>query len=84
LTGGTGLGLTISREIVRSHHGEIRVDSRLGHGTRFLVSLPFAREGVVQPAGGVDEQAPPALGERTERYGERRAPKAGPYFGPGR
>ena len=84
LTGGTGLGLTMSREIVRSHHGEIRVDSRRGHGTRFLVSLPFAREGVGQPAGGVDEPAPPALGERTERYGERRAPKAGPYCGPGR
>ncbi len=84
LTGGTGLGLTISREIVRSHHGEIRVESILGQGTRFLVSLPFAREGVVQPAGGVDEHAPPALGERTERYGEHRAPKAGPYCGPGR
>src|SRR5256886_7951467 len=69
LTGGTGLGLTISREIVRSHHGEIRVESILGQGTRFLVSLPFAREGVVQPAGGVDEHAPPSLGERTERYG---------------
>src|SRR3989441_7596579 len=83
-TGGTGLGLTISREIVRSHHGEIRVESILGQGTRFLVSLPFAREVVVQPAGGVDEHAPPSLGERTERYGERRAPKAGPNFGPGR
>src|SRR5712691_5216471 len=84
VTGGTGLGLTISREIVRSHRGEIRVESILGQGTRFLVSLPFAREVAVQPAGGVDEPAPPSLGERTERYGERRAPKAGPYFGPGR
>jgi two-component system NtrC family sensor kinase len=44
LTGGTGLGLTISREIVRSHHGEIRVESLPGHGTRFMVSLPLARE----------------------------------------
>jgi signal transduction histidine kinase len=43
-TGGTGLGLTISREIVRSHHGEIRVESTPGQGTRFIVSLPLARE----------------------------------------
>jgi two-component system, NtrC family, sensor kinase len=45
VTGGTGLGLTISREIIRSHHGEIRVESRLGHETRFIVSLPLARAG---------------------------------------
>lgn len=38
--GGTGLGLTISREIVRSHHGEIRVESVPGEGTCFIVSLP--------------------------------------------
>ena len=42
VTGGTGLGLTISREIVRSHHGEIRVESHPGHETRFIVSLPLA------------------------------------------
>jgi signal transduction histidine kinase len=84
LTGGTGLGLTISREIVRSHHGEIRVESLVGHGTRFMVSLPLACELVAQPAGGADGHPPPALGERTEHYGERRTPKAGAHFGPRR
>ncbi|MGE3541185.1 MAG: ATP-binding protein [Candidatus Tectimicrobiota bacterium] len=42
VTGGTGLGLTISREIVRSHHGEIHVESQVGQGTRFIVALPLA------------------------------------------
>ena len=84
VTGGTGLGLTISREIVRSHHGEIRVESILGQGTRFLVSLPLAGALVAQPAGGGEEHTPPALGERTERDGEHRVPKAGAHFGPGR
>ena len=84
VTGGTGLGLTISREIVRSHHGEIRVESLLGQGTRFLVSLPLAGALVAQPAGGGEEHTPPALGERTERDGEHRVPKAGAHFGPGR
>jgi signal transduction histidine kinase len=83
LTGGTGLGLTISREIVRSHHGEIRVESTLGQGTRFIVSLPLACALAAQPAGDADAHAPPAPGERTARYGERRASEAGAHCGLG-
>jgi signal transduction histidine kinase len=83
VTGGTGLGLTISREIVRSHHGEIRVESQLGQETRFIVSLPLARAVAAQPAGGADAPSLPALGERIERYGERRTPKASAHCGPG-
>jgi len=36
---GSGLGLSICRDIVRRHQGELTVDSRPGH-TRFTVSLP--------------------------------------------
>jgi hypothetical protein len=80
LTGGTGLGLTISREIVRSHHGEIHVENRLGHGTRFIVSLPLASEVATQPASSADASEPPALGERTERHGKHPTPETGAYL----
>src|SRR5262249_6627896 len=37
---GIGLGLYISREIVRAHGGEMGVDSQPGHGARFWFTLP--------------------------------------------
>ena len=39
---GTGLGLSITYGIVREHEGTIAVESSVGQGTRFMVSLPLA------------------------------------------
>ncbi len=38
---GTGLGLSIVHSIVQSHHGAIRVESKVGVGTTFNVYLPL-------------------------------------------
>jgi two-component system, OmpR family, phosphate regulon sensor histidine kinase PhoR len=39
-TGGTGLGLAIVRHVAEAHGGTVGVDSELGRGTTFTVSLP--------------------------------------------
>jgi signal transduction histidine kinase len=39
--GGTGLGLSLVREIVQMHEGIARVESELGKGSRFIVELPL-------------------------------------------
>jgi signal transduction histidine kinase len=36
---GNGLGLYLSRQIVEAHHGSIRVESEVGHGSLFIVQF---------------------------------------------
>jgi signal transduction histidine kinase len=40
--GGTGLGLSMCREVIESHKGRIRVESAVGKGTMFTLKLPLA------------------------------------------
>jgi signal transduction histidine kinase len=41
-SGGIGVGLTITKEIIDRHHGSVTVQSELGKGSTFTVSLPLA------------------------------------------
>jgi signal transduction histidine kinase len=38
---GTGLGLSLSYDIVKAHGGEINVESKEGEGSEFVITLPI-------------------------------------------
>lgn len=40
-TGGTGLGLAVSYDIIRKHGGDIEVTSKVNEGTTFTIKLPI-------------------------------------------
>jgi len=39
---GTGLGLSMSYDIIKAHGGEIKVQNKEGEGSEFIVQLPIA------------------------------------------
>lgn len=47
---GTGLGLSIVDEIVRSHNGQLLIESQVGKGSTFTVVLPIKRADVLPAA----------------------------------
>jgi two-component system NtrC family sensor kinase len=37
---GTGLGLSVSLQVIKEHHGDIQLESTPGKGTKFIIILP--------------------------------------------
>ena len=53
---GTGLGLSIVDEIVRSHGGELHIESQVGKGSTFTVVLPIKQQPKAAPETAADGQ----------------------------
>jgi CheY-like chemotaxis protein len=54
---GTGLGLSVAREIIARHRGSITVESKAGQGTEFMIHLPAAAAAVVESSRALRSSA---------------------------
>ena len=61
---GTGIGLTLSHRIIRSHDGQITLDKAFSPGTRFVIEIPFGNEG---RSGPVEEERLAPKAEKSAR-----------------
>ena len=51
VSGGLGVGLSVTKEIIDRHHGFIGVESELGKGTKFTLHIPRVQERTPQLPG---------------------------------
>ncbi|MCC3407246.1 MAG: response regulator [Microcoleus sp. PH2017_10_PVI_O_A] len=54
--GGTGLGLTLSKQFVELHGGKIYAESKIGMGSRFTFTLPVSPETIHPSESGINQQ----------------------------
>lgn len=56
--GGSGLGLSLCRNVIESHGGAVHLNSQVGHGTTVTITLPVDAADVAAPEPAADADAP--------------------------
>ncbi|MEM0926012.1 MAG: sensor histidine kinase, partial [Planctomycetota bacterium] len=69
---GTGLGLAFTREVIRTHGGDVELETTLGRGTTFKLSLPSSGSSSNTPEN--DAEVPRSDLDRLEAVEPMRAP----------
>ena len=64
-SGGLGVGLAVTKEIIDRHNGTITVESELGKGTTFTLWLPAAADRAEPAPAILPAEAPPRFAGRT-------------------
>ncbi len=86
---GTGIGLSLTKELVELHRGYIHVQSKVGEGSTFVVGLPLGSEKyapgeIMEPAPGAESAGGPSMAPAEEGMEEGGAPEglSGPASAP--
>jgi len=59
---GSGIGLALVQDLAKLHGGSVRVESRLGEGSTFIVSVPLGKAHLPPERAGARTLAPASLG----------------------
>ena len=54
LFGGLGIGLSITQQVLSQHHGKLSVESTLGHGSTFTMTIPRWSAPKAEPSRGIN------------------------------
>jgi signal transduction histidine kinase len=80
---GAGLGLKITKQLVELHRGSIKVESRLGQGSRFSFTIPYAERMRAHRRDQPHKPHEPTLGELATSAAMGSAPQHQERLSPG-